>query len=81
MQQLYELELLKIPVLAAGNRVRQEQDAVYRRLATERGLPAQTLLNVNMKTGEVRLRATGGEPEQAEVTRAATPAPEEAAPA
>lgn len=54
-QELYDLELARIPLLAAGQRVRHEQDVVYRRLAVERGLPAHTLLDVNMKTGEVRV--------------------------
>lgn len=73
-EQLYDLELAKIPILAAGKRVREEQDALYRRVATERGLPPRTLLNVNMKTGEVRV-VLGG---QAEPVAAAPQ--EEAAP-
>ena len=54
-EQLYELEMAKIPILAAGDRIRKAQGAVYRRIATARGLAPDTLLNVNMKTGEVRL--------------------------
>lgn len=54
-QQLYDLELAKIPILAAGKRIREEQDLVYRRIASERGLSPQTVINVNMKTGEVRV--------------------------
>lgn len=54
-QQLYDLELAKIPILAAGKRIREEQDAVYQRIASERGLSPQTLINVNMKTGEIRV--------------------------
>lgn len=56
-QRLYDLELAKLPVLAAGKRIRAEQDAVYLRIAEERGLPPEAVprISVNMKTGEVRV--------------------------
>lgn len=76
-QQLYDLELAKIPIIAAGKRVREEQDSVYKRIATDRGLPARTLLNVNMKTGEIRV--LGGQPEGAAVAPPEAPRPAEEA--
>lgn len=54
-EQLYDLELAKIPIWAAGKRIREEQDAVYRRIAVDRGLAAGTVLDINMKSGEVRV--------------------------
>jgi len=54
-QQLYDLELARIPILAAGRRIRDEQDEIYRRIAGARGL-APEAVQINMKTGEVRVR-------------------------
>lgn len=54
-QQLYDLELARIPILAAGRRVRDEQDEIYRRIAAARGLAPDAVL-INMTSGEVRVR-------------------------
>jgi hypothetical protein len=59
-QRLYDLELAKIPILAAGKRIREEQDAVYSRIATARGLPPEAVLDINMKTGDVRVAREQG---------------------
>jgi hypothetical protein len=54
-QQLYDIELAKIPIIAAGRRIRDEQDEIYRRIAGARGLSPEAVL-INMNTGEVRAR-------------------------
>src|SRR4051812_34993175 len=60
--QVYELELEKIPLLAAGRRVREEHAQMYRRLATERGIPEHVFIDINQRTGEVAIREAPGAP-------------------
>ncbi len=48
-----DLNIEHVQVLAAIKRVKGEQEAVFRRIATERGLPDQSLVEINPKTGEV----------------------------
>lgn len=48
-----DLNIEHVQVLAAIKRVKGEQDALFRRIATERGLPDQSLVEINPKTGEV----------------------------
>lgn len=51
--RLGDLELEKITILAALKRIKEEQDNVFNRIASERGVADANLLEINPRTGEV----------------------------
>lgn len=74
-----DLNIEHVQVLAAIKRVKDQQDAVFRRIASERGLPDQSLVEINPKTGEVIASPTSKSVPEAQVPvaeAAAPPSPE-----
>jgi serine/threonine protein kinase HipA of HipAB toxin-antitoxin module len=79
--RLGDLELEKITILAALKRIKEEQDNVFNRIASERGVADANLLEINPRTGEVATtsveKSVQGAPEpvsdSTESTAASTP--------
>lgn len=57
-ERLLTVELEKVRLLAAGRRISEEQETLFRRIANERGLPERVAMDVNPRTGEIVLEPT-----------------------
>lgn len=50
------LDQEKVNLIAAARRLESEYKEAFNKILVERGLPTDTLININMKTGDIRLQ-------------------------